>query len=49
MRSRLRTDLDDRQTKPYYRLAGDRSLVVPMASETKFRNALLKLGYSLPR
>jgi hypothetical protein len=27
----------------------DRFLVVPTASEPKFRNALLKLGYSLPK
>jgi len=26
-----------------------RSLVVPTASESKFRNALLKLGYSFPK
>ncbi len=40
---------NDSRTKPYCLLAGDRSLVVPTASETKFRNALLKLGYTLPK
>jgi len=43
MRSRLRTDLDDRQTKPYYKLAGDRALVVPMASETKLYDTLTQI------
>ena len=36
-------------TKKYCSLAADKSLVVPLESETKFRNALLKLGYALPR
>lgn len=39
---------NDSRTKGYCLLAGDRSLVVPTESETKFRNALQKLGYSLP-
>ena len=39
---------NDSRTKKYCLLAGERSLVVPIESETKFRNALQKLGYSLP-
>ncbi len=39
---------NDSRTKNYCLLAGERSLVVPLESETKFRNALQKLGYSLP-
>ena len=39
---------NDSRTKKYCLLAGQRSLVVPLESETKFRNALRKLGYSLP-
>ena len=38
---------NDSRTKKYCLLAGERSLVVPFESETKFRNALQKLGYSL--
>ena len=38
---------NDSRTKKYCLLAGERSLVVPLESETKFRNALQKLGYSL--
>lgn len=40
--------VNDSRTKKYCLLAGERSLVVPLESETKFRNALQKLGYSLP-
>ncbi len=40
---------NDSRTKKYCLLAGERSLVVPLESETKFRNALGKLGYSLPQ
>jgi hypothetical protein len=39
---------NDSRTKKYCLLAGERSLVVPIEVETKFRNALQKLGYSLP-
>lgn len=38
----------DSRTKKYCQLAGDRHLVVPLDQETRFRNALRKLGYSLP-
>ncbi|HEY9299135.1 MAG TPA: hypothetical protein VIQ31_22810, partial [Phormidium sp.] len=38
---------NDSRTKPYCMLAGERCLVVPTASETKFRNGVMKLGYSL--
>ena len=40
---------NDSRTKKYCFLAGESRLVVPVASETKFRNALQKLGYSLPK
>lgn len=40
---------NDSRTKKYCLLAGESSLVVPLESETKFRNALQKLGYSLPK
>jgi Helicase conserved C-terminal domain len=40
---------NDSRTKKYCLLAGERSLVVPIEAETKFRNALQKLGYSLPK
>lgn len=39
---------NDSRTKKYCQLAGDRSLVVPLDQETRFRNGLRKLGYSLP-
>ncbi len=38
----------DSRTKKYCILAGKKSLVVPLELETKFRNGLQKLGYSLP-
>jgi predicted esterase len=38
----------DSRTKKYCQLAGDRHLVVPLDQETRFRNGLRKLGYSLP-
>jgi hypothetical protein len=38
----------DSRTKKYCFLAGESRLIVPLESETKFRNALQKLGYSLP-
>jgi hypothetical protein len=40
---------NDSRTKPYCQLAGDRSLTVPLDSETRFRNALRKLGYIIPK
>jgi hypothetical protein len=40
---------NDSRTKKYCLLAGERFLVVPLESETQFRNALQKLGYSLPK
>ena len=40
---------NDSRTKKYCFLAGESRLVVPVASETKFRNALHKLGYTLPQ
>ncbi len=39
----------DARTKPYCLLAGDRYLVVATESETRFRNALRQLGYTLPQ
>lgn len=39
---------NDSRTKKYCSLAGDRYLVVPTDQETRFRNGLRKLGYSLP-
>ena len=38
----------DSRTKKYCQLAGERYLVVPVEQETRFRNGLRKLGYSLP-
>ncbi|MEB3359848.1 MAG: helicase-associated domain-containing protein [Synechococcales bacterium] len=38
----------DSRTRKYCYLAGDCYLVVPIDQETRFRNALRKLGYSLP-
>lgn len=38
----------DSRIKKYCQLAGERYLVVPLDQETRFRNALRKLGYSLP-
>lgn len=39
---------NDSHTKKYCFLAGDCHLVVPIEHETRFRNALRKLGYTLP-
>lgn len=39
---------NDSRTQKYCQLAGDRHLVVPLDQETRFRNGLRKLGYSLP-
>ncbi|MDJ0577198.1 MAG: hypothetical protein QNJ65_18825 [Xenococcaceae cyanobacterium MO_234.B1] len=39
---------NDSRTKKYCFLAGEDMLVIPMATETKFRNGLKKVGYSLP-
>ncbi len=38
----------DSRTKKYCQLAGDRHLVVLLDQETRFRNGLRKLGYTLP-
>lgn len=38
----------DSRTKKYCQLVGDRHLVVLLDQETRFRNGLRKLGYSLP-
>jgi len=38
----------DSRTKKYCQLAGDRHLVVLLDHETRFRNGLRKLGYTLP-
>jgi hypothetical protein len=38
----------DSRTKKYCQLAGDRHLVVSLEQETRFRNGLRKLGYTLP-
>ena len=38
----------DSRTKKYCQLAGDRQLIVPVDQETRFRNALQKVGYTLP-
>ena len=38
----------DSRTKKYCQLAGEKHLVVPIDQETRFRNGLRKLGYSLP-
>jgi hypothetical protein len=40
---------NDTRTKPFCILAGERYLVVPLESEARFRSALRKLGYSLPK
>ena len=40
---------NDSRTKPYCLLAGDRWLAVPVESEPRFRSALRKLGYGLPK
>ncbi len=40
---------NDSRTKPYCLLAGDRYLAVPADAETRFRTALRKVGYSLPK
>ena len=39
----------DSRTKKYCQLTGDRCLVVPLDDETRFRNGLRKLGYTLPQ
>jgi hypothetical protein len=39
---------NDSRTKKYCFLAGDDKLLIPLDSETKFRNGLQKLGYSFP-
>ena len=39
----------DSRTKKYCQLVGDRSLMVPIDHETRFRNGLRKLGYTLPQ
>ena len=38
----------DSRTKKYCQLAGEKHLVVPLDLETRFRNGLRKLGYTLP-
>ncbi|KPQ38627.1 MAG: Helicase conserved C-terminal domain [Phormidium sp. OSCR] len=38
----------DSRTKKYCQMAGERHLVVLLDDETRFRNGLRKLGYSLP-
>ena len=40
---------NDSRTKKFCFLAGESRLIVPTASDTKFRNALQKLGYTLPQ
>ena len=40
---------NDSRTKPFCLLAGERHLAVPVESEARFRGALRKLGYSLPK
>ena len=40
---------NDSRTKPFCLLAGERHLAVPVNSEARFRSALRKLGYGLPR
>jgi hypothetical protein len=40
---------NDSRTKPFCQTAGDRSLTVPLESETRFRSALRKLGYIIPK
>ncbi|MEM9451540.1 MAG: hypothetical protein AAGA75_23820 [Cyanobacteria bacterium P01_E01_bin.6] len=39
---------NDSRTKKYCQLAGDKHLVVPLEQETRFRNGLRKVGYTLP-
>jgi hypothetical protein len=40
---------NDSRTKPFCLLAGERYLAVPAESEARFRSALRKVGYSLPK
>ena len=40
---------NDARTRPFCLLTGERYLVVPLESEARFRTALRKLGYSLPK
>ena len=40
---------NDSRTRPFCLLAGERHLAVATESETRFRSALRKLGYSLPK
>ena len=40
---------NDSRTKPFCLLAGERHLVVPVDDEARFRSALRKLGYGLPK
>jgi hypothetical protein len=40
---------NDSRTKPFCLLAGERHLAVPAESEARFRSALRKVGYSLPK
>jgi len=40
---------NDSRTKKYCLLAGEKSLIVPLELESKFRSALQKLGYILPK
>ena len=40
---------NDSRTKPFCLLAGERHLAVPVEGEARFRSALRKLGYGLPR
>jgi hypothetical protein len=40
---------NDSRTQPFCLRAGERHLVVPAESEARFRSALRKVGYSLPK
>jgi hypothetical protein len=40
---------NDSRTKPFCLLAGERHLTVPVEGEARFRSALRKLGYGLPK
>jgi len=40
---------NDSRTKPFCLLAGERYLAAPAESEARFRSALRKVGYSLPK
>ncbi len=40
---------NDSRTKPFCQTAGDRCLTVPLDAETRFRSALRKLGYIIPK